>query len=109
MPRKVQQKKDFKSMFDAFLKKIESDELLSKNALLQQQLRDFGRMAEMNDKLWEAIQEQGYTTINPKTGGVVVNPAVAAFNKNASTSLKTAQWIEEKTKAISLSEEVKSW
>lgn len=108
MPRKVQ-KKDYKSLLENFKKKIQDNDILSNNALLAQQLRDFERMSDMNDNLWDSIQTDGYTSINEKTGVPVVNPAVAAFNKNASTLLKTAQWIEEKTKAISFNEESKSW
>lgn len=107
--KKTIEKIDFNAMFENFTNRISANEVLKTNPLLNQQLRDFKRMSDMNDKLWDSIQEQGYTTINTKTGAIVVNPAVAAFNKNASTCLKVAQWIEEKTKAVTVSAEEKSW
>ena len=78
MPRKVQ-KKDYKSLLENFKKKIQENDMLSSNPLLAQQLRDFERMSEMNDNLWDTIQTDGYTTINEKTGVPVVNPAVFAI------------------------------
>lgn len=109
MPRKKVEKKDFNALFENFQERVNANESLKNDPLLNQQLRDFQRMSVMNDQLWEAIQADGYTTINERTGVPVVNPAVAAFNKNASTCLKTAQWIDEKTKAVLLSGEEKSW
>lgn len=107
--RKKTGKQDFKTLYEKLLKRIEANEVLSQNALLNQQMRDFERMAEMNDKLWEEIQRDGYTYIDGKTGRLLVNPAVGTFNKNASTCLKTVQWIEDKTKAITVNDGKKSW
>lgn len=109
MARKKLIKKDFNELFTDFQGRIEQNEVLQNDPLLNQQLRDFYRMSEMNNKLWDSIQTDGYTMINDKTGTPVVNPAVAAFNKNASTLLKTAQWIDEKTKAVLAIGEEKSW
>lgn len=103
------EKKDFKKLFNDLKKKVDASPVLSKNPMLYQQLKDFERMAEMNDKLWEELQSQGYTYINEKTMVPCVNPTIAAFNKNASQCLKTAQWLEEKTKGIAIDDDSKSW
>lgn len=108
MPR-VAKKQDFKSLYETFKKRIEEDEILKNDALLAQQLKDFERMAEMNDNLWNTIQDIGYYYTDEKTGRVVINPAVGTFNKNASTLLKAAQWIEDKTKAITIADGKKTW
>lgn len=102
-------KQNFKALYKELLKKIEQNDVLSKDALLKQQMQDFERMAEMNDNLWQEIQSRGYMYEDIKTGRMIVNPAVSTFNKNASTCLKTVQWIEEKTKAISINDSKKSW
>lgn len=102
-------KQDYNKMFEKFSRVIAEDPVLSKDVLLFQQMTDFNRMAEMNDNLWADIKENGYMSTNPRTGAPIVNPAVAAFNKNASMLLKAAQWIQEKTKGISLDGEEKGW
>lgn len=102
-------KQDFKTLYNQFKKKIEEDEILKNDALLLQQMRDFERMAEMNDKLWDEINSSGYTYVDAKTGRIMVNPAVGTFNKNASTLLKAAQWIEDKTKAVTIADGKKTW
>lgn len=107
--KKKTDKQDFKALYSELLARIEDNEVLSKDALLKQQMRDFNRMAEMNDNLWDEIQSRGYMYEDPKTGRLIVNPAVGTFNKNASTCLKTVQWIEEKTKAITINDGKKSW
>lgn len=108
MAAKKTEYRDFKQKFEELSKAVESSETLKNDPLLKQQLRDFERMAEMNDSLWDAIKEQGYTFVDDK-GRVSINPAVGTFNKNVSTLLKTAQWIEEKTAGITLNDKKKSW
>lgn len=102
-------KQDFDSLFQEFSTRVDETEVLQQDALLSQQLRDFRRMSEMNDRLWDEIESNGYSWIDEKTGRMVINPAVGTFNKNASTLLKMAQVIEEKTKAVLTANATKTW
>ena len=49
-------KQDYNKMFENFSRVIAEDPVLSKDALLFQQMTDFNRMAEMNDALWKDIK-----------------------------------------------------
>lgn len=107
--KKIAEKRDFKALYEKFLQKIAESGVLSQDAILAQQMKDFERMAAMNDVLWKLIESQGYYFIDEKTGRMVINPAIGTYNKNVSTLLKTEQMIEEKTKGISVVDENKSW
>lgn len=107
--KKISEKQDFNALYEEFSKKVEGSGVLSKDALLAQQMKDFKRMAEMNDGLWDIIVSQGNYYIDEKTGRMIINPAIGTYNKNVSTLLKTAQMIEEKTKGITVADENKSW
>lgn len=103
------QHQDFDELYKKLCDAVNKSETLRNNALLVQQLRDFKRMSDMNNQLWDVIQKNGYSYVDEKTGRLIINPAVGTFNKNVSTLLKTAQWIEEKTVSISLNDSKKSW
>lgn len=107
--KKIAEKRDFKALYEKFLQKIAESGVLSQDAILAQQMKDFERMAAMNDALWKLIESQGYHFVDEKTGRMVINPAIGTYNKNVSTLLKTEQMIEEKTKGISVVDENKSW
>lgn len=111
MPRKVTVKPpemDFNQKFENYKKAISSDEQLSKDPILSRMLDDFLRMSIINDNLWEDIKRNGYWIVDAK-GNNTINPAIAAYNKNHATLLKTASVIEEKTKTLVLSGSVKAW
>lgn len=106
---KVKDKQDFNALYEEFSQKVKESGVLSKDPLLAQQMKDFKRMADINDQLWELIESNGYYFIDEKTGRMIINPAIGTYNKNVSTLLKTEQMIEEKTKGISVTDENKSW
>lgn len=110
MPRKKEavDYTDFKSLFKRYTAAVESNDVLRNSAILRQTLTDFGRMAEMNDNLWNVITEKGYYTTDDR-GKITLNPAIGTYNKNVSTLLKSAQYLEEKTAAIALNDDHKSW
>ena len=111
MPVKVKVKPpemDFAEKFENYKKAISADKQLSKDAILSRMLDDFQRMAVINDNLWEDIEKNGYWLIDAK-GNNIINPAIAAYNKNHATLLKTASVIEEKTKTLVLSGSAKAW
>lgn len=111
MAKKIEDVKyqDFNALYEKLNDAVLKSETLRSDPLLRQQLRDFKRMSEMNDQLWEDIKKYGYSYVDPKTERILLNPAIGTFNKNVSTLLKTAQWIEDKTAAISLNDNKKSW
>ena len=109
MAKKIASKKDFTALYSDFKKRVDANDVLAMDPLLKQLMTDFERMAKMNDSLWESIEQNGYTTIEERTGKLVINPAVGTYNKNASQLLKSAQVIDEKTRAITIVDDSKSW
>lgn len=102
-------KADFYALFEALKSDVEKNEILSKDAILKNALKDFERMAIMNDHLWENIETEGNMVFDDRTKKYVCNPAITAYNKNATTLMKLADMIGEKTRAIAVNAEKKSW
>lgn len=100
---------DFTKLYEEFQKRIVSDDVLSKDAVLNELIKNFGRLAKQNEALWQDILDTGYTGVDLKTGRSYVNPSIAAFNKNAALLLKYGDSISERTKSVSAGTEEKSW
>lgn len=111
MPRKPKVKppeQDFNKKLEDYKKRISENEQLVKDPLLTKLLEEFQRMTAINNNLWDDITINGYFTQDVK-GNTVINPSIAAYNKNLQMLLKTIQYIDEKTKTLVLTDGVKSW
>ena len=111
MPRKPKVKppeQDFNKKLEDYKKRISENEQLVKDPLLTKLLEEFQRMTAINNNLWDDITVNGYFIQDVK-GNTVINPSIAAYNKNLQMLLKTIQYIDEKTKTLVLTDGVKSW
>lgn len=100
---------DFKSKYEMLCKKVAEHGVLKNDAMLHQTLIEYGKLVDLNEKLWKDVEEKGTTFIDERSGKVMQNPAIAAINKNHGQMLKMSQYLDEKTKAIVISDGKKSW